>query len=29
VVGQVDRVEVSDLTDPLIHFRSGYHRLKI
>ncbi|HVR80273.1 MAG TPA: flavin reductase [Acidimicrobiia bacterium] len=29
VVGQVDRVEVSDLTDPLIHFRSGYHRLML
>jgi flavin reductase (DIM6/NTAB) family NADH-FMN oxidoreductase RutF len=27
IVGVVDRVEVSDLTDPLIHFRSGYRRL--
>jgi hypothetical protein len=25
--GIVDRVEISDLTDPLVHFRSVYHRL--
>lgn len=25
--GTVDKVEVSDLTDPLIHFRSGYRHL--
>jgi 3-hydroxy-9,10-secoandrosta-1,3,5(10)-triene-9,17-dione monooxygenase reductase component len=27
VVGRVDQVEVTALSDPLIHFRSGYHRL--
>jgi flavin reductase (DIM6/NTAB) family NADH-FMN oxidoreductase RutF len=27
VVGRIDQVEVTDLIDPLIHFRSGYHRL--
>ncbi len=27
MTGRVEKVEVSDLTDPLIHFRSGYHRL--
>jgi flavin reductase (DIM6/NTAB) family NADH-FMN oxidoreductase RutF len=27
IVGTVDKVEVSNLTDPLIHFRSSYRRL--
>jgi hypothetical protein len=27
VVGTIDKIEVSDLTDPLVHFRSSYHRL--
>ena len=27
VIGTIDGIEVSDLTDPLVHFRSGYHRL--
>ncbi|MFO7548336.1 MAG: flavin reductase family protein [Acidimicrobiia bacterium] len=27
VVGEVERIEVSDLTDPLVHFRGGYRRL--
>ena len=27
VVGRIDKVEVSNLTDPLIHFRSVYRRL--
>jgi hypothetical protein len=25
--GQVQRVEVTDLNDPLVHFRGGYRRL--
>jgi flavin reductase (DIM6/NTAB) family NADH-FMN oxidoreductase RutF len=25
--GRVDRVEVSAIDDPLVHFRGGYHRL--
>jgi flavin reductase (DIM6/NTAB) family NADH-FMN oxidoreductase RutF len=28
VSGHVERVEVSDLVDPLIHFRGRYHRLE-
>jgi flavin reductase (DIM6/NTAB) family NADH-FMN oxidoreductase RutF len=27
LVGLIDRVEVSDLDDPMVHFRSGYRRL--
>ena len=27
VVGTIDQVEVSDLDDPMVHFRSGYRRL--
>jgi len=27
VIGTIDEIEVSDLTDPLVHFRSSYHRL--
>jgi 3-hydroxy-9,10-secoandrosta-1,3,5(10)-triene-9,17-dione monooxygenase reductase component len=27
VVGLIERVEVSDLQDPVVHFRSGYRRL--
>jgi flavin reductase (DIM6/NTAB) family NADH-FMN oxidoreductase RutF len=27
VAGTVDRVEVTDFDDPLVHFRSGYRRL--
>jgi flavin reductase (DIM6/NTAB) family NADH-FMN oxidoreductase RutF len=27
MTGVVDRAEVSDLTDPLVHFRGGYRRL--
>jgi 3-hydroxy-9,10-secoandrosta-1,3,5(10)-triene-9,17-dione monooxygenase reductase component len=27
ISGRIDRVEISDLTDPMIHFRSGYRRL--
>jgi flavin reductase (DIM6/NTAB) family NADH-FMN oxidoreductase RutF len=27
VIGRIDEIEVSDLDDPLIHFRSGYRRL--
>lgn len=27
IVGTVDRVEVSEITDPLVHFRSAYRRL--
>jgi 3-hydroxy-9,10-secoandrosta-1,3,5(10)-triene-9,17-dione monooxygenase reductase component len=27
VVGLIEQVEVSDLQDPMIHFRSGYRRL--
>ncbi|MGH8914959.1 MAG: hypothetical protein ACRDZM_10645, partial [Acidimicrobiia bacterium] len=27
IVGMVDEVEVSDLTDPLVHFRRDYRRL--
>lgn len=27
MVGQIDQVEVSDLEDPLVHFRSRYRRL--
>lgn len=28
VVGLIEQVEVSDLQDPMVHFRSGYHRLQ-
>jgi flavin reductase (DIM6/NTAB) family NADH-FMN oxidoreductase RutF len=28
VVGRIDMVEVSELNDPLIHFRGGYRRLR-
>ncbi|HEY4606482.1 MAG TPA: flavin reductase family protein [Acidimicrobiia bacterium] len=28
VTGRIDEVEVSELTDPLIHFRGGYRRLR-
>lgn len=28
VVGLIEQVEVSDLQDPMVHFRSGYHRLR-
>jgi flavin reductase (DIM6/NTAB) family NADH-FMN oxidoreductase RutF len=27
IVGRVDRVELTDLLDPMVHFRSGYRRL--
>jgi hypothetical protein len=27
IVGNVEEVEVSDLHDPLVHYRSGYRRL--
>ena len=27
IVGDIDEVEVSDLVEPLVHFRSGYRRL--
>jgi flavin reductase (DIM6/NTAB) family NADH-FMN oxidoreductase RutF len=27
MVGRIDRVEVSDLTNPMVHFRSAYRRL--
>jgi flavin reductase (DIM6/NTAB) family NADH-FMN oxidoreductase RutF len=27
LVGLIDQVDVSDLQDPMVHFRSGYHRL--
>lgn len=27
IVGQVDRVEVTDLLDPMVHYRSAYRRL--
>lgn len=27
VVGRIDGMEVSDLTDPMVHFRSAYRRL--
>lgn len=27
IVGRIDRVEVSDLEDPMVHYRSGYRRL--
>jgi flavin reductase (DIM6/NTAB) family NADH-FMN oxidoreductase RutF len=27
VVGRIDQVEVSDLIDPMVHYRSGYRRL--
>ena len=27
VVGVIDHVEVSDLQDPMVHFRSGYHQI--
>lgn len=27
ISGLIDRVEISELTDPMIHFRSGYRRL--
>jgi flavin reductase (DIM6/NTAB) family NADH-FMN oxidoreductase RutF len=27
IVGRVDRVELTNLLDPMVHFRSGYHRL--
>jgi flavin reductase (DIM6/NTAB) family NADH-FMN oxidoreductase RutF len=27
VIGRIDEIEVSDLDDPLIHFRSSYRRL--
>lgn len=27
IVGSIDEVEVSDLKDPMVHFRSGYRRL--
>lgn len=28
VIGTIDSVEISHLTDPLIHFRGGYRKLK-
>lgn len=28
VVGLIEQVEVSDLSDPMVHFRSGYRRLE-
>ncbi len=27
LIGRIDKVEVSDLQDPIVHFRSGYRRL--
>jgi flavin reductase (DIM6/NTAB) family NADH-FMN oxidoreductase RutF len=27
IVGRVDRVELSDLSDPMVHYRSAYRRL--
>jgi flavin reductase (DIM6/NTAB) family NADH-FMN oxidoreductase RutF len=27
MVGSIDRVEVSELKDPMVHYRSGYRRL--
>ena len=27
IVGRIDKVEVSDLKDPMVHFRSSYRRL--
>jgi flavin reductase (DIM6/NTAB) family NADH-FMN oxidoreductase RutF len=27
IVGSIDEVEVSDLKDPMVHYRSGYRRL--
>ncbi|MGH8951658.1 MAG: flavin reductase family protein [Acidimicrobiia bacterium] len=27
LVGRIDQVEVSDLKDPMVHYRSGYRRL--
>ena len=27
VIGRIDQVEVSDLQDPMVHYRSGYRRL--
>jgi flavin reductase (DIM6/NTAB) family NADH-FMN oxidoreductase RutF len=27
IVGRIDRVEVTDLLDPMVHYRSGYRRL--
>jgi flavin reductase (DIM6/NTAB) family NADH-FMN oxidoreductase RutF len=28
MVARIDTVELSDLADPLVHFRGGYHRLR-
>lgn len=28
VIGMIEQVEMSDLQDPMVHFRSGYHRLR-
>jgi hypothetical protein len=28
VVGSIERLELSDLTDPLVYFRGSYRRLR-
>jgi hypothetical protein len=27
IVGRIDRLEITDLSDPMVHFRSAYRRL--